>query len=154
VFVSARPFIVGSADPTEVCVQEANAAGLVNPEGFVAFLATGGTPALKALGDQGPWKRLDEVIVAVQVSDFAAGKLLAPVNLGPDGVSYLANRVWTGATDPASVGTATCGDWMGLSASALVGDSRTTAAPAWFSLGAPGVVRCKDEATHLMCIEP
>jgi hypothetical protein len=154
VFVSPRPFVVGSTDPTEFCAREAAEAGLADPGNFVAFLATGGSPALKLIGSTGPWKRLDEVIVAGQASDFANGRLLAPINLGPDGFTYLPNRVWTGATYSSAEGSATCGDWTGISASALVGDSRTTAAPAWFSLGEAGSVPCKDENTHLMCIEP
>jgi len=160
VFVTSQPYVMtstGTANPTVFCQKEADNAGLPNAASFVAFLATSSTPAIKLLRSDGPpWKRLDEVVVAGQVSDFANGKLLAPVNAGPDGVTYLPNRVWTGATDPSAPGTATCNDWKSptLSTPALVGDSRTTARPSWFSLGDLGTVACNDRDTHLMCIEP
>ncbi len=160
VFISSKPYAMTSgfkSDPNVVCQKDADAAGLPSAARFVAFLATSTVPAIKLLGGSGvPWKRLDEVVVASQEADFATGKLLAPINLGPDGVTYLPNRVWTGAADPTALGTATCGDWTNppASASGLVGDSRTTAAPPWFSLGSRAAVSCASTDTHLMCIEP
>jgi hypothetical protein len=160
IFISSKPYVMtstGTSNPTVFCQKEADAAGLPDATSFVAFVATGSTPAIKLLKTEGPpWKRLDEVVVAGQVSDFTGGKLLAPVNVGPSGMTYLPNRVWTGGTDPSAPGTATCNDWKsGMTGqSALVGDSRTTAVPPWFSLGDTGLVPCNDTNTHLMCIQP
>jgi len=159
VFVSAKPYLIASgstSNPDTLCQKDADSAGLPSPTRFVAFLATSTVPAIKLLGNNaGPWKRLDDVVVANQAADFANGKLLAPVNLGIGG--FLPNRVWTGATDPTAPGTATCNDWKTVSSSAagIVGDSRTTAAPQWFSLGGSrGAVSCGSADTHVMCIEP
>jgi hypothetical protein len=153
VFVTTGPFVISpTANPNVFCQEEADDAGL--PQAFVAFLATSTTPAMNLIASQGPWKRLDEVIVANQANDFATGKLLAPFSLAPDGVTYRPDRVWTGATDPTVPGTATCSDWSVPTTSALVGDGRTTAAPAWFSLGNTATIPCSDPNTHLMCLEP
>jgi hypothetical protein len=155
VFVTTRPYVIsGTANPNVFCQEEADDAGLPNPQGYVAFLATSTTPAMNLIASQGPWKRTDEVIVANQANDFATGKLLAPFSLAPDGVHYRSDRVWTGATDPTVSGTATCSDWSVPATSALVGDGRTAAAPAWFSLGAAAATSCSDPNTHLMCVEP
>jgi hypothetical protein len=152
VFVTTRPFVIGGpANPNVFCQEEANDGGLPNPQGYVAFLATGTTPAMNLIASTGPWKRLDDVIVADQATDFATGGLLAPFSLAPDG-SYRPDRVWTGAANPTVPGTATCNDWMGATAAALAGDGRTSAAPAWFSLG--DTIPCSGSITHLMCLEP
>jgi hypothetical protein len=158
VFVTSRPYVMsggGAADPNVFCQEEADDARLPNPQGYVAFLATSTTPAMNLIASTGPWKRTDDVIVASQATDFATGELLAPFSLAPDGVTYRPDRVWTGATDPTVPGTATCNDWGGaVATSALVGDGRTTAAPAWFSLGDTAAIPCSDPNTHLMCLEP
>ena len=93
--------------------------------------------------------------MANEAADFATGKLLAPFSMAPDGVHYRPDRVWTGAANPTVPGTATCNDWSGSvqATSGLVGDGRTTAAPAWFSLGT-AAIPCSDISTHLMCLEP
>jgi hypothetical protein len=154
VFVTTGPYVIsGTANPNVFCQKEADDAGLPNPQGYVAFLATSTTPAMKLIASTGPWKRTDEVIVANRATDLATGNLLAPFSLGPDG-TYRPDRVWTGAGDPTGPGTATCNDWSGAATSALVGDGRTTATPAWFSLGDTATIPCSDPNTHLMCLEP
>jgi hypothetical protein len=61
--------------------------------------------------------------------------------------------VWTGAATPKEKGTATCGDWKGLSGTtpAITGDDATSAAPDWFNH--PTRTECKDTSTRLMCLE-
>jgi hypothetical protein len=155
IFVTSRPYLVGK-DINGLCQDDAKNAGLLNSANFVAFVAMTGTPATGRIGDTGPWKRLDEVIVARQPADFANGTMLAPVNLFPDGITYASSNVWTGATKPNIRGTtATCGDWTDGSPTGLAGDSRTTATPDWFS--PPNTVAnvpCSDQTTRLMCVEP
>jgi hypothetical protein len=155
VFVTNGPYVIsGAANPNVFCQKEADDAGLPNPQGYVAFLATSTTPAMNRIASTGPWKRPDGVIVANQAADFATGKLLAPFSVAADGKTYRPDRVWTGAANPTVPGTATCKDWTGATAAALAGDGRTTAAPAWFSLGDTAAIPCSDTNTHLMCLEP
>jgi hypothetical protein len=73
IFVSAKPFVPGSSvSPDQMCQADAASANLANASQFLAFLATSTTPAIKRLGASGmPWKRVDDVFVVRQISDFA-----------------------------------------------------------------------------------
>jgi hypothetical protein len=155
VFLSSKAFVPsGSGSPDRWCQSEATAANLVNASQFIAFVSTSTTPALKRLSASGlPWKRVDEVFVVRQISDFAAGKLLAPLGLFADGSQYSSANVWTGASDPSALGTSTCQDWTtnATTLNGLVGGSDTTAAPDWFDV-VP--TTCDSATNHLICIEP
>lgn len=157
VFLSQQPYVIGNGiSPDQLCRTEAALANLGSATPFVAFMATSSTPATKRLNPSGPpWKRFDEVLVARQASDFGQGKLLAPIDLAADGVSYLSSEVWTGAVSPTELGTATCGDWtttLSLSP-AIVGYPASSASPEWFNFGGP-IAPCSDPNTHVLCIEP
>ena len=155
VFLSAKAFVPSaSASPDRWCQSEATAANLTNASQFIAFISTSTTPALKRLNASGlPWKRADDVFVVRQISDFAGGKLLAPLGLFADGSQYSSANVWTGASDPSVVGSGTCQDWSTNSTTfqGLVGGSDTTAIPDWFDV-AP--TSCDSTTNHLICIEP
>jgi hypothetical protein len=155
VFVTSQPYLLGgSAAPDELCGKEADAANM-DPAAFVAFLATTETPAMKLVNLTGmPWKRLDGVFIVNQPADLGDMKLLAPIDALADGVHYTpSSRVWTGATEPKAPGTATCGDWRGVSGTipAIVGDNSTSTTPDWFNFATR--VTCRSETTRLMCIE-
>jgi hypothetical protein len=159
VFVSSRPFIPlnGISGADVLCQTEAKNANLSNAAQFVAFLATSTTPAIKRISPNGlPWKRIDEVSVVRQISDFVNGKLIAPITLTADGGMYTNAPTWAGATAPDGTSGSTCQDWtVNQSTSrAMVGISNTTAAPDWFSLGSNANTLCDDANTHLICIEP
>jgi len=155
IFLSAKAFVPGSSvSPDKSCQSEATAANLANASQFIAFISTSTTPALKRLSASGlPWKRVDDVFVVRQMSDFAGGKLLAPLGLFADGSQYSSANVWTGASDPSVVGSGTCQDWSTNSTTfqGLVGGSDTTAIPDWFDV-AP--TSCDSTTNHLICIEP
>jgi hypothetical protein len=69
---------------------------------------------------------MDDVFVTQQPNDLGGGTLLAPIDVTADGKGYTSARVWTGASNPATSGSATCGDWKGgaTTASGLVGTAR------------------------------
>jgi hypothetical protein len=92
-----------------------------------------------------------------RTADLGGGKLLAPVDAvahssggGPNGAN--GSLVWTGARDPGSVGTATCGDWTGsmTTIQGLAGDGATSSLPDWFDVTN---TTCGSTSTRLMCIE-
>jgi Divergent InlB B-repeat domain len=157
VFISQKAFTPSTAtSPDQACQTEAASANLTNPAGFIAFVATTTAAALQRLSATGsPWKRTDDVMVVRQLSDFGAGKLLAPLDLGPDGVSYTTSQVWTGASNPTVQAGANCGDWTSNAASTqgMIGAPSSSAAPDWFSFGGLATP-CNDTNTHLICIEP
>ena len=159
-FISTNAFVMAtgaSGTPSDLCRKDAASAGLANPAAFVAFLATTGTPAGKLVNPNGlPWRRMDGVFVTQLPTDLADGKLLAPIDVMADGKTYTNpnnSYVWTGATDPTLLGTMTCGDWTGASASTngLVGDSETAAVSPWFDLMS---IPCNNNTAHLYCVEP
>jgi hypothetical protein len=156
VFISTNPFIMKNGlTPTEQCRKDADGGGISDPANFVAFIATTSTPALRLVKPDGPpWRRMDGVFVTQLPTDFANGKLLAPIDVMADGKTYSNANVWTGATDPSAPGTQTCGDWTGSGSSTggIVGDSQTTVSPPWFDLTS---IPCNSASAtaHLYCIE-
>jgi hypothetical protein len=156
IFVSTQPFVPGSSiGADQMCQADAAAANLANANQFIAFLATSTTPAMKRIRAGGlPWKRADNVFVVRQITDFANGKLMATPGLVASGSLYSNVQVWSGASDASVPGSATCLDWTsGLATSkGLVGDSATTVAPDWFSIGI--TAPCNDGNKHVVCIEP
>lgn len=155
IFVTTNPFVIRDGlSPDERCWKDAEGSGIPDPKTFVAFVATTSTPALKLVKTIGlPWKRMDDVFVTQQPNDLGGGTLLAPIDVTADGKGYTNARVWTGASNPAAFGSATCGDWKGgaTTASGLVGDSQTSAAPPWFDLMS---IPCDNTEARLYCIEP
>jgi hypothetical protein len=154
VFATSTPFQPGPMlSPNEACWKDAEAAGILDPRAFVAFLATSTTSAISLVSLNGaPWKRMDGVFIVDRTEDLGAGKLLAPVDAYANGKSYSARPVWTGARDLRSLGSSTCGDWTDKSDLSMgaIGDSATSVWPDWFSSGS---MRCNSSATRLMCIE-
>ena len=150
-----NPFLSGgSVSPDQQCQADATAAGLANAPQFVAFISTAATPALKRLNaNRAPWKRVDEVFVVRQVSDFASGRLLAPPGLVADGSLYRSGSIWSGAKGPTSPATATCRDWTtgAKTLTTMVGNGDTTEAPGWFSCT---TTPCDYTFNRLICIEP
>jgi hypothetical protein len=105
---------MGAADG--LCTSEAAAASL--PGTYKAFLATKLASAMSRFDLGGaPWVRVDGVVIATTAADFAAGNFLAPINVMANGTHLGNSGVWTGATGPSALGTATCNDWNPIDAS-------------------------------------
>jgi len=100
-----------------ICQQEAADAGLPFPESFIAWLSDSNTDAIDRFTWDGPWKRLDGVLVAHNQADLTDGILFAPINLTEDGdYRSLVGAIWT-STKPDGTRTAThCKNWTSTSA--------------------------------------
>jgi hypothetical protein len=156
VFTTSVPFVLKDGlTPNTVCLDDAKAANLPNPDKFVAFVAYPNASAMSNVSLDGPpWKRMDGVFIVNQPSDLGNSRPLAPIDVAANG-TYTTAAVWSGAAEPRAQGTdaTTCGNWTPstLRTYGLAGDSQTSAAPDWFNAANPA---CISTTTHLMCIEP
>lgn len=114
VFVTATPTpggFGGIPGADALCVAAATAAGLPAPTSFVAWLSDVESDAIQRLTYDGPWIRLDGVLVANGKSDLVDGTLHAPINLTETGawLSYLG--VWTATQASGAYLGADCEGW-------------------------------------------
>lgn len=137
VFLTAAPStgaLGGLPGADAKCVAAATAAGLPAPWSFVAWLSDSGSDARDRLTYDGPWVRLDGVLVASGKSDLVDGTLHAPINLTETGAWLGYYGVWTGTQ---SGGTYLGTDCEGWTSSAAATQGRYGAAnranPNWTS---------------------
>lgn len=85
---------------------------------FKAFLATTTESARERFDPaaNGPWVRLDGVVLSYDLASFDA-----PLALSPSG-AYVSDPVWFGAATPDALGTSTCGDWTDPQPTTVTGD--------------------------------
>jgi hypothetical protein len=91
-FLLSAPWIPdqGIANADERCRNDAAQFGLANPTAFRALLATTSASASSRFNlASAPWVRTDGVQVVAAAADIATGKLMAPIAVGPDGVTTL-----------------------------------------------------------------
>jgi len=94
-----------------LCVARATAAGLPAPTSFVAWLSDAAVDAIARLTYDGPWVRLDGVLVATGKADLVDETLHAPINLTETG-EYLGNwGVWSGTLHSGNGTGSTCSGW-------------------------------------------
>jgi hypothetical protein len=123
-----------------VCQSLATDAHLPGPSSFVAYLSDSSTDAIDRITVEGPFRRVDGVIVASQRNDLAAGvsslpSLLADIELDDLGVPH-SGSVATGTDSLGNATENTCLDWAGVGhnprrTSGLVNDSTS----AWVDAG-------------------
>ena len=133
-----------------ICQGEADANELNGT--YLALLATDSASAASRFSTTGgPWMRLDGVMLTHTAADLLGGEQwLAPLNLGPNGTSYLGNTyVWSGYSDITAVGDATCDNWT-----SNTGDGRhgILAHSATKSQNA-GEISCGATSLKLYCLE-
>ncbi len=111
-----------------VCQNEAQVAGLSGA--FAALLPTAAAPAISRFSLAGPtWVRVDGIPIAATTLDFAAGTLVAPINVTAVGGYSGYTPVMTGGSTPTSVQPdtlASCANWTdptGTSSVGLANDS-------------------------------
>ena len=119
VFLTAAPTtgaLGGTAGADAKCVAAATAAGLPAPGSFVAWISASGSHAKDRLTYDGPWIRLDGVLVANGKSDLLDGTLHAPINLTETGawLGYLG--VWTATQSNGNYLGTDCDGWTSSSA--------------------------------------
>lgn len=94
-----------------ICVARATAAGLPAPASFVAWLSDAATDAIARLTYDGPWVRLDGVLVAAGKADLVDETLHAPINLTETG-EFLGNwGVWSGSHYTGTGTGSNCSGW-------------------------------------------
>jgi hypothetical protein len=118
-----------------ICASDASTAGLRG--NFKAFVATNGHTATERFDlSKDPWVRVDGLMVVRRAVDLVNGRALVSIWVHADGSPVAAGiRVWTGAANICSAGTAdnTCGNWNDNTAagSGTVGDPYST--EYWFN---------------------
>ncbi len=113
---------VGLERVDSTCKRLATEAFLPQPDTFRAWISGESTNAVDRFVNDGPWVRLDGILVAASLADLTDGTLNAPLNVNEFGV-YRGNAlVWTG-TEFLGLGTPDdCDDWTSTAGwSATVG---------------------------------
>jgi hypothetical protein len=140
---------VGTAAGDAICQSLAAAAGLGVPETYMAWLSTPSENAIDRFTYDGPWIRIDDVLVAASKADLTDSQLLTSVNFSESGDYFGSRGVWTGATGAGQAGGASCNEWTddsgvysGLTGYAYAVDERWT----------DGVeYECSTSVFHLYC---
>ena len=91
-----------------ICQSLAADAGLEGT--FKALLSSNTVDARDRITTDGPWTRVDKVLVADNKSDLFDGTLNAPINLTETGAS-LSTNVWTGSNADGTTYAKTCSGW-------------------------------------------
>lgn len=145
----------GLAAADAECMSNAQNAGLTGT--FRALMATStASPASRFSTAGAPWVRLDGIpLVAAAADLFAAnGRLIAPLQVTPQGF-YLGNEgAWTGSANPLTPGTdaSTCSDWTTGTGTGTMGGVLFSMAPKVYSHF--GNQPCSSIPVHLYCLEP
>lgn len=103
----------GSAAGDAICQSLAGQAGLAAPESFVAWVSTFGIDARDKITADGPWARVDGVVIADDLADLTDGDLKAPLNVDENGTYRLnSHKVWTGTLSNGTKSTNHCEAWL------------------------------------------
>ena len=155
-FVSTGTFdpSTGIAAADAICQSEAAAAALPNATTFLSLLSTSTASAASrfnvSAGSE-PFVRPDGIEIAAAPT-LAAGTLDSGIWQNADGTYVTAGTTlaWTGSTNPSTLGSHTCNNWITKSASITgsVGDSSRT--DFWFNDGATA---CSGSSV-VYCLEP
>jgi len=95
-----------------VCQSEAGAADLPYPESFKAWLSDGATDARDRFDHDGPWMRLDRVLIASGLSDLTDSKLVSAPNQTAAGAYLGSAFAWTGTLPDGTAALEICGGWI------------------------------------------
>jgi hypothetical protein len=102
----------GIAAGDAICQARATAAGLANPTHFKAWLSDSTTNAKNRISSDGPWVRLDGVLIANSKSDLLDYSLFTAINV-TETMVYAGDEhdVWTGTFGSGMKKTDHCSDW-------------------------------------------
>lgn len=116
----------GLAGADKICNDLAKAQGLAGT--YVAWLSTAGTNAIDRITADGPWQRVDGLVVAQTKAQLASGALTTPLLRDEKNQTLPAaeDRVWTAtAANGTFVGGSDCAGWTGAG-SGRVGEAEHT----------------------------
>ena len=114
----------GLAGGDAICQALAAAAFLPLPDSFVALLSDGATDAATRLTLDGPWKRVDGVLLADSLADLTDGALDDAIAYDELGARFFTDA-WTGTTE---AGLSTANHCLGWT-SGVAGDTGTRGRP-------------------------
>ncbi len=140
----------GLAAGDAICQARAQAAGLTGT--FVAWLSDDNTNAIDRLTSDGPWVRLDGVIVARSKADLTDGEIFTSINLTETGQYFGNQAAWTGtSSDGTKDITHNCNNWTSSTSidTAAIGGV-ISASGEWSSESY--YINC-DFSGHLYCFE-
>lgn len=122
----------GMAAGDEICRSRATAAGLANAQRYKAWLSDGAVDAISRFVSDGPWVRLDGVLVAENRADLSDGELNTAINLTETGV-YMGGfvYVWTGTNHIGEKAEDHCNNWMDASEGFSAAGGRAFDAQGW-----------------------
>lgn len=158
VFVTSGTWTPGGglASADAVCQAEANAGALAGT--YKALLATAAASAASRFNTAGsPWGRVDGALLAASASaTFTSTFWDTSPGVSANGSQYFGNiGVWSGATSPTALGTATstCNDWTNNTSAATgrAGRAGFSSIAGFFGLEAG--VPCNITSYHLTCLQ-
>ena len=94
-----------------VCRNLARQAGLENADHFKAWLSNNTTNAGDGIQSDGPWVRLDGILIAENKDDLVNGRLLTILKLTEKGIYSNESYAWTGTPAIGIQIDKTCGNW-------------------------------------------
>jgi hypothetical protein len=139
----------GIAAGDEICRSRAAAAGLQNPQNFKAWLSDANIDASSRFTSDGPWVRLDGVVLAENHPDLVDGALNTSISLTETGTYVGYDYVWTGTNHVGGTTPDTCNNWADATQSFNGSTGRTFDRSGWTYSGYPPC----DWPLHLYCFE-
>lgn len=139
----------GLAAGDAICRNLASAAGLRDSTAFKAWLSTDGTNAIGRFQHDGPWMRLDGIVIAQSRLDLTDGDLESPLNRTETGL-YLGNvGIWTGTLANGTVASASCTNWSSTSGTGEIGLANSVLI-GWTEAGG---MTCSFAYSYLYCLQ-
>ena len=139
----------GIAAGDEICRSRAAEAGLQNAQNFKAWLSDDNTDASSRFTSDGPWVRLDGVVLAENHADLVDGDLNTSISLTETGTYVGFDYVWTGTNHIGGTTPDTCNNWADAAQSFNGSTGRTFDRSGWTYSGYPPC----DWSLHLYCFE-
>jgi hypothetical protein len=139
----------GIAAGDTICQNSAAAAGLPNAQNFKAWLSDANTDASSRFTSNGPWVRLDGVVLAENHEDLVDGDLNTSISLTETGTYVGFDYVWTGTNHIGGRTSDTCNDWTDASQSFNGSTGRTFDRSGWTYAAYPSC----NNLQHIYCLE-
>ena len=127
----------GIAAGDAICQNLAAAAGLASAGSFKAWLSDSATDGADRLTSDGPWVRVDGMMVAESKTALINSALLTSIDVTEDGVYRGGAAVYTGTSGTGSRTASLCADWSDGtgSSNATYGNSNVIATALWTEAG-------------------
>lgn len=139
----------GLAAGDAICRNLASAAGLRDSTAFKAWLSTDSANAIGRFQHDGPWMRLDGIVIAQSRQDLTDGDLESPLNRTETGLYLGGVGIWTGTLANGTVASASCTNWSSTSGTGELGTGNSVLG-AWT---AGGGMSCGFAYAYLYCLQ-